>query len=114
MLVDTMVHIAFKLAANAAMPVQFNTSWLVRLVKEPWVYVTVLCCVAAFITWITLLRRAPIGPAFAASHLELIGVLAVSAVLFGERISIIQFAGALLIVGGVACMALGSQSNKTA
>ena len=53
----------------------------------------------------TLLRHAPIGPAFAISHLEVIGVMIISIPLFGERLSLIQFIGAALIVGGVICLA---------
>jgi drug/metabolite transporter (DMT)-like permease len=54
----------------------------------------------------TLLIHAPIGPAFAASHLEVVTVLAISVVYFGERLSIMQVLGGLCIVAGIACLSL--------
>ncbi len=53
--------------------------------SQPWVYGAVLGYVGAFFTWMSLLRHAPIGPAFAASHLEVIGVLLLSAWLLKSR-----------------------------
>ena len=54
----------------------------------------------------TLLKRAPIGPAFAASHLEILSVLALSYWLFDERIGMPQIIGCLFIVAGIACLAV--------
>ena len=108
-LLNTMAHIAFKLTAIAASPAAFDIDWIVRVLSEGWVYVAVLCYLGTFATWMTLLRRVALGAAFATSHLELLGVLAASAVLFGDRISAAQWLGVMLILGGVLCIALGEQ-----
>jgi MFS family permease len=47
-----------------------------------------------------------IGPAFAASHLEILSVLALSYWLFDERIGMPQIIGCLFIVAGIACLAV--------
>jgi drug/metabolite transporter (DMT)-like permease len=52
----------------------------------------------------SLLRHAPIGPAFAASHLEVISVLLLSAWLLNEPLTLHHLLGAVLIVAGIVCL----------
>ena len=54
--------------------------------SQPWIYGAFVGYIGAFFTWMSLLKHAPIGPAFAASHLEIISVLAISYWLFNEPI----------------------------
>ncbi|MCK9538429.1 DMT family transporter [Dokdonella sp.] len=103
---DTFAQVCFKLTANAAMPPEPNLAWLLRVAASPWVYSAIACYIGAFITWMTLLERAPIGPAFAASHLEVISVMALSVVLFGEHIGTAQLVGGALIIAGIICLAI--------
>jgi drug/metabolite transporter (DMT)-like permease len=102
---DTSTQICFKMAATHAQPFAMNMEWLHRVLGNPWVYGAILGYLGTFFTWMTLLRRAPVGPAFAASHMELVGVLIISVPLFGEAISLAQILGATLILAGVACLA---------
>lgn len=102
---DTLAQVLFKMAALAAAPFVANTAWLVRVVNEPWAYAALACYLGAFVTWMTLLVRAPIGSAYAASHLEVVTVLALSGVLFHEMVSLAQIAGCVLIVLGIAFLA---------
>lgn len=102
---DTFSQICFKMAAVHAEPFLIEVEWLVRVLETPWVYGAIVGYLGAFITWMTLLRHAPVGPAFAASHLEVVGVMVISVTLFGEVLSISQMFGALLIVAGVVCLA---------
>lgn len=110
---DTLAQISFKVAGSQALPLEFTPAWLVRVFGQPWIYGAFVGYVGAFFTWMTLLRRAPIGPAFAASHLEIISVLAVSVMFFGETIGWPQVAGGLLIVAGIGCLA-ASETDDTA
>ncbi len=111
---DTLAQVSFKLAANAAAPVALEHAWLLRVVSEPWVYIAVGCYLGTFFTWMTLLVRAPIGPAYAASHLEVVSVLVLSAVAFNEHIGTPQLAGCALIVMGIACLAVGADRSRHA
>lgn len=108
---DTLSQIAFKLAGMHAFPPQADVGWLLRLFGQPWIYGAIIGYVGAFFTWINLLKHAPIGPAFAASHLEVVSVLLLSAIVFGERIGWGQLAGALAIVAGIVCLALAERDE---
>ena len=109
---DTFSQICFKMAAIEAKPFLIEVEWLIRALQTPWVYGAIIGYLGAFIIWMTLLRHAPVGPAFAASHLEVVGVMVISAPLFGEALSISQILGAMLVVAGVVCLAQDeTQSN---
>jgi len=98
---DTATQIGFKFAAMEAAPAAFDAGWLARLLVEKWIYIAVLGYLGAFVTWMTLLRRAPVGPAFAASHLEIVSVLLISVLFLGESLSRSQVLGSLLILSGI-------------
>lgn len=103
---DTLAQLSFKQAGNAALPLELSSAWLVRVFGQPWIYGAFVGYIGAFFTWMSLLKRAPIGPAFAASHLEIISVLALSHYLFGEDIGWPQIVGCLFIIAGIICLAL--------
>ena len=110
---DTTAHVFFKLAALGLPPGPMEPGWLAAVAVTPQVYVAVACYIATFFIWMTLLRDAPIGPAFAASHLEVLGVLMASVTLFHERVSLTQWIGACAILAGIACLALGEKTDSS-
>ncbi len=110
---DTLAQICFKFAGMHALPLQANLTWLLRLFSEPWVYGAIAGYIGAFFTWMSLLKHAPIGPAFAASHLEVVSGLLLSVPIFGEHISLAQGAGAVLIVAGIVCLARSESDADT-
>ena len=107
---DTTAHVLFKIAANHGAPLEATLGWITRVATGAWVYGAVACYVATFFNWMTLLRRVPLGPAFAISHLDVVTVMAASALLLHERVSGLQLAGATLIVAGIACVAFGEST----
>ena len=102
---DTLSQLCFKLAALHAAPFAADGPWLLRVAREPWVYGAIAGYLGAFVTYMSLLRHAPVGPAFAASHLNVVSVLLVSAWLLHERLSLPQLVGAALIVLGILVLA---------
>ena len=72
---DTVVQLAFKYAGNHAFPPEANWAWIVRVFGHPWIYLAVVGYIGNFFTWMTLLKHAPIGPAFAVTHLEVVSVM---------------------------------------
>lgn len=102
---DTLAQVSFKLAGTLALPLEASPAWLLRVFGHGWIYAALLGYAGAFFTWMALLERAPIGPAFAASHLEIVSVLLLSSWLFGERIGPAQAIGGLAIVAGIVCLA---------
>jgi drug/metabolite transporter (DMT)-like permease len=108
---DTLTQISFKLAGNHALPVEADLAWLLRLFGEPWVYGAVLGYLGAFFTWMSLLKHAPIGPAFAASHLEVISVMLLSVWLFHEPLTATKLIGAAAILAGIVCLGLAERDE---
>jgi drug/metabolite transporter (DMT)-like permease len=104
---DTMAQLAFKQAALDALPMTADLPWIARVLGGTWVWVAVSGYIGAFVSYMTLLRHAPIGPAFAASHLEALVVSALAVPLFGESLGWPQLAGGALILAGIACLAKG-------
>jgi len=75
---DTAGQVGFKLAALGVGPAVLEGSWLLGVLAGRWVYLAVAAYIGAFFTWMTLLKHAPVGPSFAASHLDVVTVLVVS------------------------------------
>jgi drug/metabolite transporter (DMT)-like permease len=109
---DTVTQLSLKAVGSRALPLEFSAAWLVRVLSEPWLIAAVLGYLGSFFTWMTLLKHAPIGPAFAASHLEIVTVMLASALLFDERLHWSQGVGALLILGGIALLAKNDGADE--
>ncbi|ENX35556.1 hypothetical protein F889_01225 [Acinetobacter colistiniresistens] len=112
MLFDTLAQISFKFASVHAMPLTFDWAWLVRVFSHPWIYGAFIGYLGAFFIWMNLLKHAPIGPAFAASHLELISVMFLSIWLFNEPLTFTKVAGAILIFAGVCFLAKDEENHS--
>lgn len=102
---DTFSQISLKLAANIAEPLTVDLGWLQRIVSEKWIYLSIFGNLCALLTWLSLLKFAPIGPAYAATHLEIVGVLIASYYLFGEYLTFTQVLGACFILIGISLFA---------
>lgn len=102
---DTLTQISIKYASIIALPMDFDLPWLVRVMGSVWIYTALAGYMGSFITWMTLLRHAPVGPSFAASHLEIISVTILSIWLFNESMTLYKGIGGLLILLGVLCLA---------
>ena len=98
---DTGVQIALKLAARETGAFVLQRSWFQSAIANPWIYAAIAGYIITFVTWMTLLERAPVGPAFVASHLQVVTVLAASVVLFHETLSAKQITGAICIAFGI-------------
>jgi drug/metabolite transporter (DMT)-like permease len=112
MMFDTLAQVSFKFASVHAAPLMFDIAWLLRVFSHPWIYGAFIGYLGAFVTWMTLLKYAPVGPAFAASHLEIISVTLVSVWLFDDTLNIAKIAGGLLILSGILCLAKGESTDS--
>lgn len=111
---DTLNFACFKLAGMHALPLEMNAAWLARVFTSLWTYGALAGYLGAFVTWMSLLKHAPIGPAFAASHLDVVSVMLVSWWLFAEPVTPTQMVGALVIVAGIVCLALAESGGHAA
>lgn len=106
MIVDVLGQVGFKYTAIEALPLALDFQWFARVVVQPWLWVALACYVATFFIWLTLLRVAPVGPSFAASHMEIVMVMFVSVHLFDESLSVGKLVGATFIMVGIVCLAV--------
>lgn len=109
---DTLAQISFKYTAMAALPVSADLGWLARIFSQPWVYFAILSYLGAFFSWMTLLKHAPIGPAFAASHMEVLTVMLIAVPLFGDQLKQTHIIGAALILVGIVCLAFSEGDEE--
>lgn len=103
---DTLAQVSFKLAGLDTVP-SLDISWIMRVLLDKWTYGAILGYIGAFITWMTLLKHAPIGPAFAATHLHVVTVAVISFLFFGEKFSFVQIIGSVFIITGILVLARG-------
>ncbi|MFM9913744.1 MAG: DMT family transporter [Methylophilaceae bacterium] len=109
---DTLTHVAIKLASSHAGEFAISAEWIALVLQNPWLYCAILGYLGAFVSWMTLLKHAPMGPAFAASHLGMVAVLAVSVGFFGEHLSNLQLVGAACIVLGIVCLSISETKQS--
>ena len=108
---DTTAHVLFKQTALTLAPPAFDLAWVAKVALAPTAYAAIACYVATFFVWMSLLRKVPVGPAFAASHLELVGTLLASVILFHETVSVSQWIGAACILAGIGFLAAGESAD---
>ena len=98
---DTASNILMKLASNRIGEFQADAAWIAGVGREPIVLVIIGCYIAAFLTYTSILKHAPVGPAFAAVHGHVVTVLIFSIWWFGERLTLLQAIGSLLVLAGI-------------
>ncbi len=101
---DTMAQVSFKLAGIDTHP-SMELSWILRVASDKWTYGAILGYLGAFVTWMSLLKHAPVGPAFAATHLHIVTVAIISFLFFGETFSLMQIIGSVFIIAGIFVLA---------
>ncbi|MFA7269270.1 MAG: EamA family transporter [Sterolibacterium sp.] len=106
MLFDTLTQVSFKLASVSSGEFIPHIDWAFAVLNTPWIYVAAAGYLGSFVAWMTLLKHAPVGPAFAASHLAIVFVLIISVVYFGEQLTAMQVVGALCIALGIVFLSL--------
>lgn len=109
---DTLTQVSIKYASNVAGEANLNIAWLLSVMGTIWIYLALAGYLGSFITWMTLLRYAPVGPSFAASHLEIISVTVLSIWLFKEPLTLYKLIGGILILTGIFCLAQSPADAK--
>jgi drug/metabolite transporter (DMT)-like permease len=111
MALDTLAQVSFKMAGMDTHPTS-DWLWIARVGSNKWTYGAIFGYAGSFITWMSLLKHVPVGPAFAATHLYVVSTAIVSCLLFGEKLSLIQTIGALFIVAGILVLAYGKEKDS--
>lgn len=113
LLFDTLGQTGFKFSALNAKPLDYSLEWVIRILTNKWIYITVSSYVGAFFTWMILLKKAPVGPAFAASRLQIVTVMLISVFVFKEPLTVTRILGAIIIMSGVIFLALAEKKLAT-
>ena len=109
---DTLTQVSFKLSSSHAGVFSLELSWLLTVFHNPWVFGAVVGYAGSFVAWMTLLKHAPVGPAFAVSHLDVVTVLIISVAYLGEKLSALQIVGAVCIIIGIFCLSLSKENRN--
>jgi drug/metabolite transporter (DMT)-like permease len=106
-------QVGSKLAADQLGMISLDVAWLQRVLREPALLLVILGNVGAFFTYLGLLKGAPIGPVFAATHLSIVAVLIVSVAVLHETLSPLQGLGCLLILLGVVLLGVTEKAEPS-
>ncbi|GGF50621.1 membrane protein [Azorhizobium oxalatiphilum] len=102
---DVTGQLAFKKGADT-LPRPANLGvFLVALFRAPWLLLGIAIYCAEFAIWIRVLMIAPLGIAFPLASLNIIGIMLASHLVLGEPINRRQYAGAVLVMAGIALVA---------
>ena len=109
-LIDTWTQVSFKLAARQTG--EFEATWAFgrAALHDPWLYAAAAGYIASFFAWLKLIERAPIGSAFAVSHVEIVLILIVAVAFFGEHLDTRTVLGAIAIMAGVAVLSYAERN----
>lgn len=111
---DTASQISMKVAADRIAAASGIDAWLASVVTEPVIALVILFNLASFLTYVTLLKQASVGPAYAVAHGHVVTVTLISVLFLGERMTWLQGLGALAIVAGILVLAATEQPEVPA
>lgn len=81
--------------------------WGLAFVLRPWMLTCFASGFLAFVSWSAVLREIPLSRAYPFLGLSFILVVWLSAVFFGESLTVRKVAGTLLVVAGIALASQG-------
>lgn len=101
-LFNCLAQIFVKLAAaSLAQLTGSGLAWVISAALSPWMLAAIVVEIACFFLWIEVLAEFELSRAFPISALSYILVIAASALLFKESLSLLQLFGSALILTGV-------------
>lgn len=107
---DTLGQIFFKMTSSSE-PFTLSIDWLWAIATSKWAYFVILSYIGSFVFWIILLKKVAVGPAFAASKLQLVTVMIASYFIFDETLSLWEIIGSLFIFAGIVFLAFGENED---
>ncbi|GGL10415.1 EamA family transporter [Caulobacter rhizosphaerae] len=94
-------QIAAKASAGHLAGIRFDGDWLLNAIRMPTVQIVLVCEVASFVAWMTVLAEMPLSAAFPLSAVSYVLIIAASALVFHEPVGLLQVVGSLAILVGV-------------
>ena len=84
-----------------------SLAYVGRALLDPWVLLSLGLAVLAALSWIAALSRLSLGAAYPFMSLSFVLVALLSALVLGESISVMRWAGIGVVVGGLILVARG-------
>ncbi len=106
LLLDTIGHVAFKVAANAGATEIANSRW-VALARRPWLWIGIICFAAEFLVWLAFLAMVPLSKGVLLGSFNIVVLMFVGRWLFAERLTGWRVVGMVLVTLGVGLVGLG-------
>ncbi len=78
---------------------------IILAMQVPWLYAALLVYAIATVTWLYILQRIPLSMAYPFSALSMIIVPLASTLIYGEKLSLNYWFGAILIILGISVIA---------
>jgi drug/metabolite transporter (DMT)-like permease len=86
--------------------------FLGNAILSPWIYASVTLQILSYIMWMLIVSREKLGVATATVGAGFYTLMALSAwVVYGETLSLLQWAGIALVTTGVVCISLGGATS---
>jgi drug/metabolite transporter (DMT)-like permease len=104
-------QIAAKISAAHLAEMRFDVDWLLAAARLSSVQVLLVCEIASFVAWMTVLAEMPLSAAFPLSAVSYVLIIAASAVVFHEPVGLLQVAGSLAILVGVWLIGRGGRET---
>ncbi len=104
-------QIAAKASAARLAQMRFDVDWLLTAIRMPTVQILLVCEVASFVAWMTVLAEMPLSAAFPLSAVSYVLIIAASAVVFHEPVGLLHVVGSLAILVGVWLIGRGGRET---
>lgn len=106
-LLDTVGHFAFKLAAIEPDPNCSLAEHWRHMLGRPWMWAGILCFVGEFVVWLAFLSLVPLAQGVLLGMVSIVVVMLLGRIVFREHLTRPRVIGMTLIVIGVAIVGLG-------
>jgi drug/metabolite transporter (DMT)-like permease len=104
-------QIAAKASAARLAQMRFDVDWLLAAARMSSVQILLVCEVASFVAWMTVLAEMPLSAAFPLSAVSYVLIIAASALVFHEPVGLLQVVGSLAILAGVWLIGRGGRET---
>lgn len=111
-LLTTINQACIKFLAERMHDVNFGPEWLVQALQSPWTAAILVCEIASFVLWLTILADTSISKATPITAIAYLLILGISWGLFHEPVLPLQIVGSVFILGGV--WLIGTASSPSA
>lgn len=103
-IVSSAAQLLLKAGTNALSVSGSNSTWIIRVATQPFIWGGIACYVASMGIWILVLSRMPVSVAYPLLSIGYIITALFGYLLFGEQLGFVKIAGILIIMLGVAIL----------